>query len=311
MGLQRTIRARHRRDVERSRPEDAANSVTSDMHYVTMRRPRDLDTSDRFHVYNRGADRQDIFSLPSDKHLFLALLADAADRCEAFVEAFALMTNHYHLIIRSEGVALRELMHLVGSRYAAAYNQRTNRTGPVFDSRFRSVPIVGETHLAASARYIHQNPLAFVPAAALAAYDASSLAVYLGRRTAPDWLDTSVLTTMIDPATYLAVVLDLSEADVRPLNGFDPIRRIGLEDIDRVVGSLTGRDPVMLRSPSKVLAITVATELHATDVMNVAEHYQLTPNSVRKAARRGRVLELQDVGFARTKQRVIEFLAAA
>ncbi len=276
-----------------------------------MRRPRDTQTSDRFHVYNRGADRQDIFSLSGDKALFLELLAIGLERHNAVLEAYALMTNHYHLVIHTEDGNLADIMHLVAARYASAYNQRTDRTGPVFDSRFKSVPIVGEHHLAGSVRYIHRNPLAFVPPRSLAAYDASSLAVYLGRQSPPQWLDTSVVETLIDRTTYLDDVLAVRDNDLIRCNGFDAIRRLSLDDIDLEVRQITGADPHTTPGQARLLAITIATEVRACDVIRLATHYDLSPGAIRQQARRGRVRVLQDHYFATLKQRVVDALRAA
>jgi REP element-mobilizing transposase RayT len=145
------------------------------------RHHRDLTRSEWFHVYNRGADRQDIFSADGDWTLFEQLTAEAFERFAIELHAYALMTNHFHFLGRAGDGGLSEAMQRLCGRYGAAYNERTGRTGSLFTGRFQSVPITSDAQLTQTARYIHRNPLAIVPAAALDTYRWSSLGVLTGQ----------------------------------------------------------------------------------------------------------------------------------
>ena len=149
------------------------------------RRPRDLDSSTWFHVTNRGYDRHDIFHTDRDRLLFEALMVEAFDRHRVTLHAYALMTNHFHLLVECADGDVSSAVQRMTARYAAAFNDRRRRTGPLFTGRFWSGPIMSEEQRFVSGLYVHRNPLAFVPPAALSAYRWSSLGCYTGRRARP------------------------------------------------------------------------------------------------------------------------------
>ncbi len=67
-----------------------------------MARPLRIEYPDAFyHVMNRGAGRQNIFRTLEDYNLFLDLIAIAQQKYEIEIHAYCLMTNHYHLLIRT------------------------------------------------------------------------------------------------------------------------------------------------------------------------------------------------------------------
>jgi putative transposase len=204
-------------------------------------RNRDHLQSTWFHVLSRGADRQDIYSLYGDHRLFEAMLGDAVERFETEVHAYALMTNHFHLLIRDPAGELSAAMQHLLSRYAKRYNYATGRSGPLFDQRFGCVAVEPDSdgsidrHAATAARYVHRNPLAFVPSTAIGSYRFSSLGVYLQRRTAPTWLTTAVLNELIDPDNYLASVVQQTRGDLIEPQAWDGHVRVTLGDLARAV----------------------------------------------------------------------------
>ena len=95
-----------------------------------MTHHRDLISSEWFHVVQKGADAQDIFSASSHRTVYEEFLADSFTRFDVDLHAYAWMTNHTHLLTHAPHGGLPEAMHLLGSRYASMYNGWTNRTGP-------------------------------------------------------------------------------------------------------------------------------------------------------------------------------------
>ncbi|OHA70791.1 MAG: hypothetical protein A3D64_01875 [Candidatus Wildermuthbacteria bacterium RIFCSPHIGHO2_02_FULL_49_9] len=75
------------------------------------------------------------------------------------IHAFCLMPNHIHLIlreIREDGIS--DFMRKFGG-FSTYFNKRHNRTGPLFEGRFKAVPIQGDEQLANTFRYVHTNPV--------------------------------------------------------------------------------------------------------------------------------------------------------
>ena len=135
------------------------------------------------HVMNRGADRQDIFLRDDDYRVFKWLIGRASARLDQ-AHSYCLMTNHFHLLIHCPRAGLSESLHLVESQYPRWFNDRYERDGPLFRGRFQSVLVATDEQMIQLSRYIHRNPLAFVPASALAQYRWSSLGPFLGIRAA-------------------------------------------------------------------------------------------------------------------------------
>ncbi len=279
------------------------------------RHHRDFSQSEWFHVFNRGADRQDIFSADRDRTLFESLQAEAFDRFDIGLHAYALMTNHVHQLVRAPNGGLSEAMQRLCGRYAAAYNERTERTGSLFTGRFRSVPITSEAQLIWSGRYIHRNPLDIVAPSALAAYRWSSLGFLLGRWPTPHWLATgTLLGEHTDPNDYLDYVLTSQPSDRLDNGVLPPLAPTTWDEIERAVASVmacSSRD-VDHRSAElrRTLAITIAVETRAVDAAALAELHGLSDAcSARRIARRGRVLAAESASFSALRTGVLAKLA--
>ena len=276
------------------------------------RRPRNLTASTWFHVVNRGADRQDIFLTDDDRVLFEALLGDALERRQVRLHAYALMSNHFHLLLECPEGGLSETVQLLCGRYGAAYNQRASRTGPLFGSRFHSVPIMDDSQLVATARYIHRNPLAFVPRGALDSYRWSSLSALVRRRPMPTWLsDGVVLTSTDDPHEYTRFVLDPQPSDTHVADAaswFSPT----CADIVRAIIELSGCPPDEVRlgrrgstQMLRTMAVTLAVELRVADPGSIADYFGADPRTIRRLAGRGRAALGTDGQFGRLRVRVL------
>ncbi len=112
-----------------------------------------------YHVIGRGLERRYIFKHAEDKEEFLARLGENLSRSGAQCLAWAMMSNHYHLLIRVDTKPLSKLMAPVLSGYAGYYNRRYRRAGYVFQNRFQSILCDIESYLLALIRYIHLNPV--------------------------------------------------------------------------------------------------------------------------------------------------------
>jgi putative transposase len=100
------------------------------------------------HVILRGNNRQPIFGDAVDRELFLALLAEHAQREQVQVHAYLLMDDHVHLLVTPMLVdALPKMMQAVGRSYVRRFNQRHGRTGTLWEGRYRATVMDAERYL--------------------------------------------------------------------------------------------------------------------------------------------------------------------
>ncbi|MHB8765225.1 MAG: transposase [Deferrisomatales bacterium] len=107
----------------------------------------------------RGIERRAIFLCSEDYDDFLGRLEAAVARDETWVFAWALIPNHFHLVLRSGEAGLPSVMRRVMTGYAVSFNLRHKRHGHVFQNRYRSIVCEEETYLLELVRYVHLNPL--------------------------------------------------------------------------------------------------------------------------------------------------------
>jgi putative transposase len=112
------------------------------------------------HVVTRGNDRHACFFGDDDVATYRAWLFEAAQRHECALHAFALMTNHVHLLLtgRVPG-AVGATLQALGRRYVRHINGRYRRTGTLFEGRYKASLVEGERYALACMRYIELNPV--------------------------------------------------------------------------------------------------------------------------------------------------------
>jgi putative transposase len=111
------------------------------------------------HIMVRGINKTDIFSDARDKEMFIERLGAAVIEGQCAVYALAIMDNHSHILFRSGKQGISEVMRKVLTWYAQYYNRRHNRTGHLFENRYKSILCDEERYLLALVRYIHLNPI--------------------------------------------------------------------------------------------------------------------------------------------------------
>ncbi len=161
-----------------------------------------------YHIYNRGVAKQKIFSDPRDYERLLTTFSfylekspktrlSMADKKELKIINFTapknplieilvncLMPNHFHLLIKqlqNEGVSI--FMRRSLDSYTKYYNIKHNRVGPLFQGRFKTVPIETDEQLLHLSRYIHLNPFTSKLTDDATNYEWSSYQCYLDNDT--------------------------------------------------------------------------------------------------------------------------------
>lgn len=127
-------------------------------HDHMPRTPRTLSEIDIYHVYVRGVGRHILFEDDADRQFFLEMLGRYLPEGGSYL-AWALMTNHVHLLIRLPLEEVSKLMKLVEVSYAQHFNSRYGRVGHLFQGRFGSEAIRSDEQLLVAVRYIHRNPV--------------------------------------------------------------------------------------------------------------------------------------------------------
>ena len=87
-----------------------------------------------YHVFSRGNARCEIVLSDEDRYEFLNLLNEMSERVDVDVHAYVLMTNHYHLLLRTRKVNLSKSMHWLGTGYTRCFNLRHSRCGHLFQA---------------------------------------------------------------------------------------------------------------------------------------------------------------------------------
>ena len=175
----------------------------------------------RHHVMNRGARKQPIFLDDRDCRRFLALVAELPERYGVRIHGYAVMPNHFHLLVESERGELSRAMRHVGGEYARRLNLRYDWDGPVWKGRFRNRVVDSVAYWRHLLAYVHLNP----ERAGLAPHDRAawtSHAAYVEEQPCPGWLTTDELRGLFGSArAYAAYVADVAGGRRAPPESFD------------------------------------------------------------------------------------------
>ena len=112
-----------------------------------------------YHVFGRGLERRAIFTADRDREHFYELLGQLRERYRILIHAHVCMTNHYHAILQTPDANLSQGLQWFHGSYAAWYNARHNRVGPLFQGRYRAIPVENSAWAYHLSLYVHLNPL--------------------------------------------------------------------------------------------------------------------------------------------------------
>jgi len=112
-----------------------------------------------YHVTCRGNAGQEIFSNDADRSAFLDLLERSSDIYQTEILAYVLMSNHFHLFVKTPSGNLQEFMRHFNISYTSYYNWRHDRRGHLYQGRYKSFLVDADQYLQEVSRYIHLNPV--------------------------------------------------------------------------------------------------------------------------------------------------------
>jgi putative transposase len=112
------------------------------------------------HVIQRGNNRQAIFFTDQDYDRFHTDLRTASERFDCVIHAYVYMTNHVHLLVTpSARRGISRMMQSVGRRYVRYINDVYNRSGTLWEGRFKSALVDSDRYLLVCSRHIEMNPV--------------------------------------------------------------------------------------------------------------------------------------------------------
>ena len=111
------------------------------------------------HVIVRGIEKRKIVNDRTDRKDFVRRLSELAESTETAIYAWALMSNHAHILLRNSAFGLSGFMRRLLTGYAIVYNRRHRRWGHLFQNRYKSIICDEDVYFRQLVRYIHLNPL--------------------------------------------------------------------------------------------------------------------------------------------------------
>ena len=124
------------------------------------RRPRSIFPNLPVHIVQRGNNRRTCFRQQKDFRSYLAALRETSSQYGVAIHAYALMSNHAHILATPEDEnSASKMMQQLGRKYVAYFNKTHSRTGTLWEGRFRSSSIRSARYLFACYRYIELNPV--------------------------------------------------------------------------------------------------------------------------------------------------------
>jgi REP element-mobilizing transposase RayT len=112
-----------------------------------------------YHVFSRGNEKMNIYKNENDRRYFMKLVSIAKQKYKFRLYAYALMPNHYHILIRPEEGLLSRIMQYINGRYGHYFNWRNHRSGHLFEKRYKNIAVEDSDYLFEAVRYIHLNPV--------------------------------------------------------------------------------------------------------------------------------------------------------
>ncbi|VAW91577.1 Transposase and inactivated derivatives [hydrothermal vent metagenome] len=112
------------------------------------------------HIIQRGNNRKPCFFTTQDYLHYLDDLSESASKFDCRVHAYVLMSNHVHLLVTPmTDNGLSRMMQAIGRRYVYYFNKSHNRSGTLWEGRYKSSLIDSDQYLLACMRYIELNPV--------------------------------------------------------------------------------------------------------------------------------------------------------
>jgi REP element-mobilizing transposase RayT len=173
----------------------------------------------------RGNNRENIFQGNNDKKFFLIQLGESKLKFGFQLYGYALLDNHYHLLLKTNEIPLSKIMQRQNSLYSRYYNRVHDRTGHLFGLRYKAALVQDESYLFAVLRYIHWNPVKAGLTDKTAGYQWSSDSDY--RHNRADLVDIGFIYDSISADRQFAINEYLRLIQDDEVKSYDKFHAIG------------------------------------------------------------------------------------
>ena len=141
-----------------------------------------------YHVTSRGNERKAVFKSKRDREKFLEYLESATQRYDARIHTYCLMDTHYHLLLETPSGNLSQIMRHINGAYTTYFNVKRDRSGHLFQGRYKAILVDIDEYAKELSRYIHLNPVRAQMVETPEDYDWSSYKFYIGKQRSAKWL---------------------------------------------------------------------------------------------------------------------------
>ena len=169
-----------------------------------------------YHIINRGVERRDIFNEHTDYEFFLELLLKLSKDFDVIIHNYALMTNHYHILLETKKNNLSKAVQFLNDKYAKYYNKKYNRVGHLWQGRYKSYALYDDAHFWVVAKYIERNPIKANMAQDVNLYNYQSFYEWKNRSKYYELLNDSKIfnMTLLEYEEYITTDLEMDAIDI-------------------------------------------------------------------------------------------------
>ena len=169
-----------------------------------------------YHIINRGVERRNIYLEPEDYEFFLDLMVKLSKDYEIIVHTFCLMTNHYHLLLETKYKNISKAIQFLNDKYAKYFNKKYNRTGHLWQGRYKSYPLFDDVHFWIVSKYIERNPIKANMVKNVESYKYQSLFQWKHKYNYYKLIQNSMIFNMAfsEYSEYISSDMDIEDIDI-------------------------------------------------------------------------------------------------
>jgi len=294
-----------------------------------------------YHVTSRGNERKAVFKSKRDRERFLEYLESATERYGALIHAFCLMENHYHLLLETPVGNLPRIMRHINGAYTTYFNVKRQRSGHLFQGRYKAILVEKDAYAKELSRYIHLNPVRANIVKTPGEYTWSSYHFYVGEKQSPEWLHRDyilgyfgrkrsdaqkayekfvlslveqeydspmkgvVASTLLGGREFIRFIKEKHLSDREPDKDLPALRhlapRVPMQSVFVEVDAAFGGDPVLSRN----VKIYLCHRLTGEKLRSIGEQFGISESAVSHAGKRAES-QIDHDGKLRGKVRMIE-----